>query len=71
MGWRRIAADCDGDARVAKDIGVFLRIARHNTVQQEAVVDIAHHGRLRPAIQPVCRDRHDSMLVEQPNDQAL
>jgi hypothetical protein len=67
----RVAADRKRNPRIAQDIGIFLSAVRHEAVQQETVIDIAHHGCLRPAVGTVGGDRHDAMLVEQAKYETL
>src|SRR6516164_10147624 len=50
---------------------MFLGISGDKAVQQESVIDITDHRRLRPAIRAVGGDRHHAVLVEQTQYQIL
>ena len=65
---RVVLGDGERHPRIAHDVGVFLAVAGNQAVDDQPVIAVADHRRLRPAVGPVGGDRHDTMLIEQIDD---
>ena len=66
-----IAADGDRYAAVEQDVGAFLRVTGNEAVEQEAVIDVADQGDLRPAVGSIRGNRHDPVAIEELQDEIL
>jgi hypothetical protein len=65
---RRVVIDRQRHPIIAGQIGRLLALRAAEKVQREAVIGIAHRGRLRPPVRAQRGQRHDPVLIQQRED---